>query len=349
MRALFGILFSVIGFGCLAQSVDGFGAIQIRQRILFDSSDSALDSVDLIVLNKVAALMNKRPNGLFEVTGHTDTTGTRAFNSRLGLVRAEMVQQKLIELGVPKKNLMASGRGEIEPLRIKGKYKAAKSRRVEFKQVLKISVKVQDAKTKRPISAELKLNFTSMPGAGVWKLDDPVSSHTWITPYRKRFIVQASKANYILDIDTLKPDLRKEGGSHLSTVLSLRPAVVKERINFDNIYFSTGRASITPESVDAITKLYELLNSKPDVYVEIRGHMNPPVVADRTPERMKDGKDLSLKRARAVYAEMVKRGINPARMTYKGMGGEEPRYPNPQSLEEGTLNQRVEILILQLK
>lgn len=349
MRALLSIFLGILSLQCWAQGTDGFGAIQIRQRILFDSSDAALDSIDLITLNKVAALMNKRPNGLFEVTGHTDTTGTRAFNAKLGLVRANIVRQKLIELGVPQQNLIASGRGEIEPLRIKGRYKAAKSRRVEFKQVLKISVKVQDAKTKRPLKAQLKLDFTSMPGAGVWKLDDPVSSHTWITPYRKRFVVQGSRSNYILDIDTLKPDLRKEGGSHLSTVLSLRPAIVKERINFDNIYFFTGRASITAESAEAMTKLYELLDSKPDVYVEIRGHINPPPVADRTPERMKDGKDLSLKRARAVYAEMVKRGINPARMTYKGMGGEEPRNTNPQTPEEGALNQRVEILILELK
>ena len=67
----------------------------------------------------------------FVVEGHTDASGTAAYNRSLSLRRANSASQYLVSLGVQPARLAANGRGEadllpgIDPL-------AAEQRRVEF-------------------------------------------------------------------------------------------------------------------------------------------------------------------------------------------------------------------------
>jgi len=51
-----------------------------------------------------------------QVTGHTDRTGTDEENDRLSLLRAQAVQQMLLQLGLQASVIRAVGRGEREPL-----------------------------------------------------------------------------------------------------------------------------------------------------------------------------------------------------------------------------------------
>jgi len=55
---------------------------------------------------------------------------------------------------------------------------------------------------------------------------------------------------------------------------------------------------------------------------------------------------LSVNRARAVYDYLVKKGIDPKRMSYKGMGFSHPLYPAEETQEQRDLNKRVEVRIM---
>ena len=50
------------------------------------------------------------------VTGHTDTSGSPAYNQRLSVRRAEAVRRELVRLGIPNQYITAIGVGERQLL-----------------------------------------------------------------------------------------------------------------------------------------------------------------------------------------------------------------------------------------
>ena len=56
------------------------------------------------------------PEGLIEVQGHTDSTGSEEANQRLSQARADTVADRLVARGVPADRVRAVGKGEAEPL-----------------------------------------------------------------------------------------------------------------------------------------------------------------------------------------------------------------------------------------
>lgn len=50
------------------------------------------------------------------ITGHTDATSSASFNMQLGLQRAEVIRDYLIDLGVPRSQLTTRSKGETQPI-----------------------------------------------------------------------------------------------------------------------------------------------------------------------------------------------------------------------------------------
>lgn len=90
--------------------------VNMPQDLLF-ATDSATVRSDLTAdLRTVAASLLKYPNSRIEVIGHTDNTGTVAYNQDLSQRRAVSVSGVLRESGVPGGRLSAYGRGEDQPV-----------------------------------------------------------------------------------------------------------------------------------------------------------------------------------------------------------------------------------------
>jgi outer membrane protein OmpA-like peptidoglycan-associated protein len=90
--------------------------VNMPQDLLF-AVDSATVRSDLTYdLRTVAASLLKYPNSRIEVIGHTDNTGTAAYNQDLSQRRAVSVSGVLRESGVPGGRLSAYGRGEDQPI-----------------------------------------------------------------------------------------------------------------------------------------------------------------------------------------------------------------------------------------
>jgi outer membrane protein OmpA-like peptidoglycan-associated protein len=107
--------------------------VNMPQDLLF-ATDSASVRPDLRRdLNTVASSLLKYPNSRIEVIGHTDNTGSAAYNQDLSQRRAVSVASVLRESGVPGARIAAFGRGEDQPvasnLTPEGR---AKNRRVEI-------------------------------------------------------------------------------------------------------------------------------------------------------------------------------------------------------------------------
>lgn len=90
--------------------------VNMPQDLLF-ATDSASVRPDLRSdLNTVAASLLRYPNSRIEVIGHTDNTGTAAYNQDLSQRRASAVAGVLRDSGVPGARIAAYGRGEDEPV-----------------------------------------------------------------------------------------------------------------------------------------------------------------------------------------------------------------------------------------
>ncbi len=113
-------------------------------------------------------------------------------------------------------------------------------------------------------------------------------------------------------------------------------------LRIEQLYFAADSDEIREESYPVLEEIYEFLRDNPDVVVEIGGHTNTipdPDYCDR----------LSTARAKAVVDYLVRKGIDPARLTYKGYGKRFPIVPNDKhSLAARQKNQRVEIKILSM-
>ncbi|MCU0826267.1 MAG: OmpA family protein [Tabrizicola sp.] len=93
-----------------------FLIVNMPQDLLF-ATDSAAVRPDLRRdLNAVAASLLKYPNSRIEVIGHTDNTGSAAYNQDLSQRRAVSVASVLRESGVPSGRIAAFGRGEDQPI-----------------------------------------------------------------------------------------------------------------------------------------------------------------------------------------------------------------------------------------
>ncbi|MES2915097.1 MAG: OmpA family protein [Pseudomonadota bacterium] len=90
--------------------------VNMPQELLF-ATDSAAVRPDLRSdLSAVAASLLRYPNSTIEVVGHTDNTGSAAYNQDLSQRRAVSVASILRESGVPGGRIAAFGRGEDQPV-----------------------------------------------------------------------------------------------------------------------------------------------------------------------------------------------------------------------------------------
>lgn len=114
-----------------------------------------------------------------------------------------------------------------------------------------------------------------------------------------------------------------------------------QTFRMDNLYFKTDSATITNVSYKQLDQLYAFLKNNKGVYVEVGGHTNG-LPSDEYCDK------LSSSRAQTVANYLIKKGISPARVRYKGYGKRQPIASNDTKAGQAK-NQRVEIKILKVE
>ena len=114
--------------------------------------------------------------------------------------------------------------------------------------------------------------------------------------------------------------------------------ILIEREAIQGIKFKTGKSIIDPSSYPILDKVVQALKDHPEMKVEIQGY---------TDNKGKAASNIALSqaRARAVYNYLVKKGISPKRLTFKGYGPANPVATN--DTEQGRAqNRRIEFKVL---
>jgi outer membrane protein OmpA-like peptidoglycan-associated protein len=84
--------------------------------VTFATDSSALNANFYEVLNSVATVLDEYEQTVIEVAGHTDSTGTNAYNQTLSQQRAESVSAYLRTRGVLADRIIPIGSGEERPV-----------------------------------------------------------------------------------------------------------------------------------------------------------------------------------------------------------------------------------------
>lgn len=110
-----------------------------------------------------------------------------------------------------------------------------------------------------------------------------------------------------------------------------------EKIAIPDLNFTINTFAIVPDSRGKLYELLLVLMKNPEMGIEIQGHLCCA---------KSDPRDLSTQRAKAIQQFLVKQGIDKSRISYKGFGVSEPKFPIPEQDEtQRAANRRVEILV----
>lgn len=89
--------------------------VTVNNDVLFDFDSAGLRASSRDELREMASVFNKYRDTTINVQGHTDSTGTAAYNQRLSNRRAQSVANYLEDLGVRGSRIDANGYGESKP------------------------------------------------------------------------------------------------------------------------------------------------------------------------------------------------------------------------------------------
>lgn len=120
--------------------------------------------------------------------------------------------------------------------------------------------------------------------------------------------------------------------------ISLQPIRVNTSMVLNHIYFKTNSYLLEDVSQIELNKLAQLLQENPSIHIQIKGHTDN-IGSDNY------NMQLSLNRARAVSNYLIQKGIDSARILYKGYGNTKPITPNDTE-EHRALNRRIEFIIV---
>jgi outer membrane protein OmpA-like peptidoglycan-associated protein len=107
----------------------------------------------------------------------------------------------------------------------------------------------------------------------------------------------------------------------------------KKELTLERVYFETDSAKLKPESAETLDKVAASLKDFPDVKIQVAGH------TDNTGSAAHNMK-LSDARASSVMNYLIGKGVNPAMLSEKGYGKNEPIADN-KTAEGRAQNRRV--------
>ncbi|MBO4654037.1 MAG: PD40 domain-containing protein [Bacteroidales bacterium] len=110
------------------------GETFVLRNVFFDFDQSFLKNESHVELDKLAEYLKENKSLVIELGGHTDNSGSNAYNEKLSLERAKSVYNYLIEKGISKERMTYKGYGASQPIATNETEEGrALNRRTEFK------------------------------------------------------------------------------------------------------------------------------------------------------------------------------------------------------------------------
>lgn len=239
--------------------------------------------------------------------------GTKGYYSHEDMHTDGISRGKIYQLGIP----------ESKQIRFKTNY---------------VKGFVTSSQTKQPLRAAIEMINLGSGKTESLVDSDSVSGEYLITLTQgARYALYVNKTGYLF----------KSLHFNYSEVTDLEPIIVNIELDevkegsesvLNNIFFDTDKYALRPESRTELDRLVQFMKSNPAVKIEIGGH---------TDNVGSDGynKDLSQKRAEAVFTYLISNGVESRRLTAVGYGYHRPVASNDTE-ENRQLNRRIAFSII---
>lgn len=117
----------------VTQTPDNRLKLNVPSDVSFDTGRSDIKPNLRPILDQFANGLSGQPNTEVVIVGHTDSTGSEAFNRQLSIDRAQSTRNYLAQRGVDPRRMLVEGHGEAQPVADNGTEAGrARNRRVEL-------------------------------------------------------------------------------------------------------------------------------------------------------------------------------------------------------------------------
>lgn len=204
---------------------------------------------------------------------------------------------------------------------------------------------VRDAQSGEPLAASIQIQDVFRSEALTQSTSTSDGTFLVCLPIGKDYALHVQKAGYIFysDFFRLSEPTDSTSDFQLDVRLQAIQPVVASTDRLDptpvvlrNVFFSTGSAALLETSQDELLRLHTLLETHPDMRIQLNGHTDD--VGDAQANQR-----LSEQRAKAVYDFLVAKGIAPNRLSYQGFGATRPVVANDSDAHR-SLNRRTEFI-----
>ncbi len=200
---------------------------------------------------------------------------------------------------------------------------------------------VLDANTLKPLRAEVQVvDLSTNQNLYVSESDSITGVFYLVLPIDLELAAYVKKKGYLFkDYDFSTSEEFTSSSDTLHILLS--KVKVGKTIVLKNIYFDVDSYDLKEQSLSEIDNAFQLLKDNPEIIVEIAGHTDDTGSYDYNLK-------LSENRAKAVFKELISKGINKERLNYKGYADAEPLKANNSELNKKS-NRRIEFRVIRTK
>lgn len=295
-------------------------AQETNYHVLFEYNESAVPDTAMAFLIK--NIYSNKVDKIY-LEGHCDSIGSRQYNYALSKRRVLAVENLLIENGFDRSKIIGKvGFGKDKPRTPNSTAEARQKNRrvlVRFagikpikKKVVTIKKSTKALKKKTPIKKEIGILISGK----TFKKSTPITEKLKIVeaPKPKEF----KRENFVLNATIALPGLNFQGGRHF----------------------------LLKRSAATLDTLLTILKDNPTMVVEIQGHVCCTTTEPDGWDMDLRTQNLSLTRAIAVKAFLVKNKISSTRLKTKGFGGSRKLFLEEDSLYKRERNRRVEVKVI---
>lgn len=318
----------------------------LRSSTLFFGSDSIVpDMRSDSVLGVEKAKLRGQKDLLIRISAYTDDIGSIEYNENLAHARAESASELVEALSLDIDSIDVVIFGERNPVAKNDDERSRqRNRRVRI-DVYKLRdlalVKRQvfaSEKEELGLQAELRLQTSYRSDTLFADTTGYIEFYAPVGEYISLFYLQK---DYFFGGE----ELEVQASDTLLEAVLLQELELGLKGDVNELNFVGGQPVILPYHYSRLNDLIDFLKLNASISVHIGGHVNVP--GKRKPLNSVDGK-LAHRRALKVYGELIKNGINPARLSYKGYSNWFMKYPDPNNSIEQRRNRRVEVSITSL-
>ncbi len=337
------LLFSVLHDQALCQQTAGATKPAKSAEVYFDFGKHELRPEADTALAQILGFTMGKDNFAIKITAHTDSIGSLANNLALSERRAQSVKDFLVKGGMAAERISFAYFGEQKPAMANDSEVGRQRNRRATVEVLLIKTLVTiegvvtDEKTGKPLVADVI--FRTKDGSDSVRTGEDGRFKTMVLPGTVIGIDAFAECHFS------KTEMVKALPKTPPIYIPLKPAESGAILDIDNLYFVGDQPIILKTSKPELPKILRFMQQNPTMKIEIAGHVNlpnrPPV--NETAWEYK----LSQERAKTVYNYLLDNGISVERISWKGYGNHEMRFPNATTEAEQALNRRVEMRVLE--